>query len=70
MNDRELLLAMQRQQATETQALDQVSHFQAQAVGLAAFCQTFLRTMLDLDAPLLVSRDEALDLLRTALRSR
>ncbi len=75
MNDRELLLHWQQQQKVETQAIDQIGHYQALAVGLATFCQTFLQTILDPNQEQeqeqeRVTRDEAMQLLIAAVQGR
>ncbi len=71
MNDRELLLSWQEQAKVETQAIDQVGHYQALAVGLATFCQVCLAALLDPERnPGAVTRSEALDLLKAAVTGR
>ncbi len=71
MNDRELMLDWQQQQKVEAQAIDQVGHYQALAVGLAAFCQVFLGAILDPNQnPCQVTRDEALQILVAAVQGR
>jgi hypothetical protein len=71
MTDRELLLAWEEGKKAEQQAMDQGHQYQAQAAGLATFCQVFLETLLA-PAPgtILVSRDEALRLLVAAIQGR
>lgn len=71
MNDREMLLAFQQSQQEESQAIEQLTHYRAVAVGLAAFCQTFMATMMTpgLEAPL-VTRDEVIRILIAAVQGR
>lgn len=71
MNDRELLLQWQEHAKVTAHAIDQVGHYQSLAVGLAAFCHTFLATILDpLQNHVAVTRDEALQLLMGAVQGR
>lgn len=71
MTDRELLLAWEDQKKLDTQTLDQTQQYQAVALGLVLFCQTFLVAVQDPEQNLAaVTRQEAVQLLVAAIQGR